>query len=193
MSGGAGTIDRAFGICVGLAMLLGADSIAWAQSSADELEMAWNHRELKIKARNADLKLVLSRLAETAGISIRYPESLEREITLDKRRISMDQALDILLKGLNHIVIYSGPDAGGARIDEVLVLEDPGKARSGLPPRTGTSSAKRQSRLLASYLRQMNSLKQRLAKVDENSSRGKRYQSSIERLEKDIQRIKDQM
>ena len=170
-----------------LVLFLSAGSFSWAQPFSENLEMVWKNRQLQIKAQDVDLKLVLSRLARVTHISIRFPASLQKKVTLERSRMSMVQALEILLRGIDHVVVYSGPNAKKARVNEVLVLTT-AKAKR---PRPGNPVDNRLKRQIKSYQRQMDSLKLRLSKIDENSRQGKQIQRNISRLEKRLQQVQD--
>lgn len=175
-------------IFIFVALLMAGKSIVWGQPLSENLEMAWKNRRLQIKAENADLKQVLSRLAHTAHISIHYPASLQKKITLERSRISLEQALERLLKGTSYVVVYSGPNAKDARVNEVLVMETAGNRRK--PGGPVENHLKKQ---IQSYLRQINALRLRLSKIDGNSNQGRQIQRNISRLEKTIQRIQGRM
>lgn len=142
---------------------------------------------LKIEARNVDLKEMFSKLAETAHITIEYPVSLQKTVTMKRSGISMADALKEMLKGINYAIFYSGTRSHEARISKVLVFSE------SEPRKPLSAREKRLTRRIQSYQKQIDTLRRRLASLDANSSRGRRYSNRIRRLEKSIQRLKRQI
>lgn len=160
---------------------------SFAQRSDHELSMRLQNRSLQLTVRNADLRKVLEKLAVTAGITIEYPAGLEKTISLSKRDISVNSALKAILKGINYIVFYTGPGPKQAYVTKVKVLDE-AEARKAVSGR-----ARQLSRRIEMYRRQIASLRQRLATIAPDSTRGRRYTSRIERLERNIERLERQM
>jgi hypothetical protein len=92
-----------------------------------------------------------------------------------------------MLKGINYVVIYSGPSQQHAEIEEVIVLTK--YRRRQLPP----GKARRLNQRINRYNRQIDSLKQRLTQVAADSRRGKRYTRQINRWAKIVQRLEKQL
>jgi hypothetical protein len=72
-------------------------------------------------ANDAYLKNVLFKLAEKSNFYIQVPVSLNKKITINKKEISLRDALRKLLKGLNHAIVYSVSSKKQATISEVYV------------------------------------------------------------------------
>jgi hypothetical protein len=157
------------------------------QASSLNLSLDKDNRLLQIEARNVDLEEVFSRLAETANITIEYPASLQKKVTMDRSGISIADALQEMLKGINHVIFYSGARSNKARISKVLVLGEPE------PRKPISAREKRLAGRIQSYQKRIENFRRRLSSVDANSSRGKRYSNQIRRLEKNIQRLKRQI
>jgi len=167
--------------------MAGTGVVQCVQASSLNLSLNKGQRLLQIEARDVDLKEIFSKLAETAHITIEYPVSLHKTVTIKRSNISITDALKEMLKGINHVIFYSGARSNKARVSKVLVLSE-------AEPRKPLSiREKRLARRIQSYRRQIDSYRRRLSEVDPNSSRGKRYSSRIRRLEKSIQRFERQM
>jgi hypothetical protein len=174
----------AFIVC----QLLAVCRLSHAQDSSLALNISQDDRSLQIVAEGADLKKVLSALASAANIAITYPIALDKKVFLDKRGLSVGEALRLLLKGMNHVIIYSGPSSKKANVKKVLVL---GKKTKRQP--ISQRKARQLNQRKKAYQRQIESLKRRLAKLDPNSQRGKRYLNRINRLESSIEGLQRQM
>lgn len=156
---------------------------ASAQTAASDVQMQYDRRSLRIRARNADLKRVLTTLAETVDITIDYPETLERRVTLNRRSVTIEDALDAMLIGINHVIFYSGRGPDETEITRVTII---GKA----PHRQPTSPRQRQlTARIAAYNRQIAVWQRRLSAMDADSARGRRYADRIRRLEQRIERL----
>jgi predicted RNase H-like nuclease (RuvC/YqgF family) len=106
---------------------------------------------------------------------------------MNRQDISVGQAIKEMLKGINHVVIYSGPSQQRAEIEEVIVLTKTRRRR--LPP----GKARRLNQQINRYNRQIDSLKQRLARVASDSRRGKRYTRQLRRIQKKIENLEKQL
>ena len=161
--------------------------ICHAQNAEPTVQIHYANHAIKITAENADIRSVLDELAKTADIIIYYPRLLNKTVTMNRQAISVDQALKEMLKGINYVVIYSGPSQQHAEIEEVIVMTK--SRRRQLPP----GKARRLNQQINQYNRQIDSLKQRLQRVASDSRRGKRYTRQINRLEKKIGRLERQL
>jgi hypothetical protein len=157
------------------------------QASSLNLSLNKGQRLLQIEARDVDLKEIFSKLAETAHITIEYPVSLQKTVTIKRSDISISDALKEMLKGINHVIFYSGSRSNKARVSKVLVLSE------SEPRKPLSIRGKRLARRIQSYRKQIDSYRRRLSEVDPNSIRGKRYSNRIRRLEKSIQRFERQI
>jgi len=157
------------------------------QASSLNLSLDKNQRMLQIEARNVDLKEIFSKLAETVPITIEYPVSLQKTVTMKRSGISVADALKEMLRGINYVIFYSGTRSHKARISKVLVFSE------SEPRKPLSNREKRLARRIQSYRKQIDTLRRRLSSVDAGSSRGKRYSSRIRRLERSIQRLERQI
>ena len=169
-----------------LSGLVWVQETACSETNAD-IDISMAGGLLDISASNADLKSVLSLLAQRADISISFPSTLEKTITIHKQGLTLREAIESLSRGFNRVIVYSGPSKKKAAISEVIVLK-----RTQISAGRKTAQNRTQQRI-DSYERQIESIRKRLARMDPNSSQGRRYTSRIKRIEKNIRRLKDQM
>ena len=156
---------------------------------SNDYHLTYEKNRISISASNADLKSILTDIAQKASISIQYPESLDKKITIQLNKISLKRALRRLLKDFNYSIVYTGTKKHSS-ISEVHIL-DTKKAAS-----TSTTNRNNDTRIttrIKSYERRIESMKKSLSSVDENSARGKRYLRQIESYEKNIERLKKQL
>lgn len=173
-------------IFVFLNHLITASHFLYAQSSNQNLSITYENRLLTISAKDADLKNVLLKLAEKTNTQITFPGSLEKQVTINKKSVSLREALKSLLHGLNHAIIYSVTNKKNVIISRVRVFADSKKSS------LSQTANRRITNRIRAYERQIRSLKNNLSRVDENSRRGKSYLSRISRLEEKIRSLERQ-
>jgi len=157
-----------------------------AQSSDQKLRITYNNNLINISAEDADLQYVLLKIADNTNIYVRFPATLEKKITISKKKISLRDALKTILRGLNYAIIYSGSDENQTFISKVFVFNKSKKSKQ-----QRVNEARIANRMRA-YEKQIESLKKNLLKIDESSSRGKRYLRRIRILEKRMERLQGQ-
>jgi hypothetical protein len=167
-----------------LAFLVSVTSLTHAQSSNQKYRIDYDNHLLTLSAKKANLKRLLTRVAEETGILIRFPKNLKKEVTIKLSSVSLRKALRRLLKGESYALIYKG-----SAISEVYVVSKP----------SGRSIAKnykrpidRKERIRASIRRYENrlvTLKNRMERINENSPRGKVIMRQIRSTEKTIERL----
>ena len=191
-------------------LLTSANSSLYAESTNQNILITYKENVLSIRAKDADLKKVLFELADETNIDIQLPLSLDKKITINRSGISLNEGLKDILKDLNYIILYSGIKDNKLLISKVIIFqkskisttlpdgkiqqtnseipstknEEPSATREG-------SSVTREDSLAARikfYERQIESLKQRLTKIDENSRLGRKYSRQIKRFEKLIEK-----
>ena len=196
-------------------LLTSANSSLYAESTNQNILITYKENVLSISAKDADLKKVLFELADETNIDIQLPLSLDKKITINRSGISLNEGLKDILKDLNYIILYSGIEDNNVLISKVIIFqksntsttlpdgkiqqtnseipstenEEPSATREG-------SSVTREDSLAARikfYERQIESLKQRLTKIDENSRLGRKYSSQIKRFEKLIEKNEIQL
>lgn len=161
-------------------------SASSADAADSKLQIKYQDRRLTIAAENADIKTVLSKIAEKANILIRIPNSITKRITCNKQKASLKEALQSLLKGMNHAIIYQKQSQTQSRIAKVLVYPEATLSTADI------NANRRLDGRIRSYERQIESLKNRLSKVDQNSARGKNYTKRIRGIEQKIERLERQ-
>ena len=153
---------------------------------SNNYQISFENNLLSLSAKKADLKNILNDISKIRDISIRFPPSLDKKITLKIKEISIREGLERLLKDFNYSIIYSGPKKQAA-ISDVFVFKQNKKSAQ--------LSAKdnRIANRIKSYEKRIESLKNNLSKVDENSTRGRSYLNRIRSYEKNIERLRAQL
>jgi predicted RNase H-like nuclease (RuvC/YqgF family) len=141
-------------------------------------------------AENADLKQVLLKLEDKTGIDVTFPNSLEKKITARMSGISLSEALPRLLGGVNYAIIHSGSKKTRTVVSEVFVFKKSKRSRTPFQAGALRSSERQIANRIRNYERRIKSLKKNLSKVDQNSSRGKRYLRQIRSYEHTIEKLK---
>ena len=95
--------------------------MSYAQTFKQNLRIEYNKNLITISAQNADLKNVLLKLAKKTNIMVRFPDSLEKKITIKLSKHSLNEALSRILKGLDHAIIYSASKNNRTVVSEVIV------------------------------------------------------------------------
>ena len=191
-------------------LLTSANSSLYAESTNQNILITYKENVLSIRAKDADLKKVLFELADETNIDIQLPLSLDKKITINRSGISLNEGLKDILKDLNYIILYSGIEDNNVLISKVIIFQKSNtsttlpdgkiqQTNSEIPSTENEepsatredSSVTREDSLAARikfYERQIESLKQRLTKIDENSRLGRKYSSQIKRFEKLIEK-----
>ena len=184
-------------------LLTSANSSLYAESTNQNILITYKENVLSIRAKDADLKKVLFELADETNIDIQLPLSLDKKITINRSGISLNEGLKDILKDLNYIILYSGIKDNKLLISKVIIFQKSNtsttlpdgkiqQTNSEIPStKNEEPSATREDSLAARikfYERQIESLKQRLTKIDENSRLGRKYSSQIKRFEKLIEK-----
>lgn len=176
-----------------LVSLPAADRL-FAQGAPTKLEINYQNRLLSVTAENVDIKDFFSRLAEKAHITIAYPATLDKRITLNRENVSLKSFLSSFLRNMNHVIIYSGSDAKNSRISEVHIY--PKSTVSRLPRSSGASVSNRSQdrirRRIDSYKKIVEKLRETLSGVGEDSSRAQVYRNRIQRYEERIKNLENQ-
>jgi predicted RNase H-like nuclease (RuvC/YqgF family) len=173
------------------AFFVSVTSLTHAQSSGQTFRVDYDNGLLTVSAKKADLNRLLTQIAQRAGIHVRFPRNLSKQITIRFSGVSLRKALRRLLKGEDYALIYclSGKRKASA-ISEVYVLpksSGPRISRQYKRPRT------REERIRASitrYEKRLETLKNRMATVDEESRRGRLIGNQIRSTEKIIERLR---
>jgi predicted RNase H-like nuclease (RuvC/YqgF family) len=162
-----------------------------AQSSGQSFRIDYDNGLLTLSAEKADLSSLLTQIAQRASIHVRFPKSLNKEITIKLSRVSLKKALCRLLKGEDYALLYSvSGKHKPAAISEVFVLSKstgPSSSRQHERPK-GREEVIRAS--IGRYEKRLETLKSRMTTVDEGSRRGKLIGNQIRSTEKSIERLR---
>lgn len=161
--------------------------LAWAGNSDLKLKISRDGRSLEIVSVQADIKAVLAELSQAANLAISYPTTLEKKITLNRAGLSIGETLEVVLRGINHVILYSGPSRKTARIKKVFVLNKKARRRP-----ISRHKERQLNRRIQTYRHRINSLKRRLADMEPTSPQGRRYQNRISRLKRTLERLEQQ-
>jgi hypothetical protein len=119
----------ALGPCVGEADASDPANRAWVVSLAGE--------RLTVQVDKAPLRLVLAELARQGGFRVHLSERLDAPVvSVHFERLPLDDAIERLLAGWAHAVIYAAKSVeqgrSALRITEVLVFEAPSSSNEGV-------------------------------------------------------------
>lgn len=167
-------------------LVIGSSLLFAVDFSSKNYQLSVEKNILSISAEKADLKSILSDIAKIKDISIQYPASLDKKITIKIKEISLRDALERLLKDLNFSIIYSGSKKKAVISEIFIYKQSTGSSRV-------STADKRIINRIKSYERRIQSLKNNLSKVDENSSRGRSFLNRIRSYEKNIERLRSQL
>jgi hypothetical protein len=164
-------------------------SLSSAQTFKQNLRIEYNKNLITISAQNADLKNVLLKLAKKTNIMVRFPDSLEKKITIKLSKQSLNEALSRILKGLNHAIIYSASKKNRTVVSEVLVYNKSVsyKVSNRSKPRGRKIN---RSRLLKSLERRLKNLNKKYSLGNISSSQRERYLKQIRAYENKIEELK---
>jgi len=164
-------------------------SLSYAQTFKQNLRIEYNKNLITISAQNADLKNVLLKLAKKTNIMVRFPDSLEKKITIKLSKHSLNEALSRILKGLDHAIIYSASKKNRTVVAEVIVYS---KSESSKISNRSKSRGKNinSSRLLKSLERRLKNLNKKWSFGNLSSSQRERYLKQIRAYESNIEKLK---
>jgi type II secretory pathway component GspD/PulD (secretin) len=163
------------------------NSLVYAQPYNRKFHIDYKNNLLSISAQDADLKNVLFKVADKTGIYVRFPNSLKKQITIRISGLSLKKTLSRLLKGMNHAVVYSGSRKNRATVSGVFVFKRLKKSRISSRARV---RERQLSHRIRYYERRLESLKQKLLKVNRNSRQGKSYLRQIRSNENILENLK---
>jgi len=161
--------------------------LSYAQTFKQNLRIEYNKNLITISAQNANLKNVLLKLAKKTNIMVRFPDSLEKKITIKLSKHSLNEALSRILKGLNHAIIYSASKKNRTVVSEVLVYNKSERSRVSSRSRSRDENTARRIRL---YENRLKTLNKKLSEGNASSSQRKRYLKQIRRYENVIENLK---
>ena len=162
-----------------------SDSYA-SDFSSKNYKLTFQNNLLSISAENADLKNILTDIAKTKGVSMRFPDSMDTKITIKISESTLQDVLERLLKDFNYSIIYSSSKKRDKISDVFIFMQN---------KETPQMRAKdnRIANSIKSYERRIESLKNSLSRVGENSTRGRSYLNRIRSYERRIETLKRQL
>ena len=166
-----------------LFLLIVNKPFVYAAGFSDNIKINYTNDRFTITAIDAQLSDVLQKIEDKADILIHFPDSLDKQITIHKKKATLKNALKCLLRGFDHLFVYSGLNKKMAAISEVFVLKEH------KPSNHRVANNKRLSNTINAYKKKIESLRKNLSRVGYNSSQGKRYLRRIKNYENKIQRI----
>jgi predicted RNase H-like nuclease (RuvC/YqgF family) len=163
---------------------------AYPQTPGNGVELEYHDNRVSLKADKVDIKTILLRISTATGIYVKFPRGLEKEITIDIKNMPLAKALKKLLRGINHIVIYSEQKKSHAvTVSKVFVYDQAKGSYTSGGARVSSVREKRIANQIESYKKRIERLTQRLNSVDASSSLGQRYTRQIESYKKTIERL----
>jgi predicted RNase H-like nuclease (RuvC/YqgF family) len=163
------------------------NSSIYAQASNIKFRIDYKNNLLTVSAQHADLKNILLKIADKTGVSVRFPSSLKKQITIRISGLSLEETLSRLLKGINYALVYSGSRKKRAIVSEVFVFKK--LERSRISRRTRVRE-RQLSHRIRNYESRLKSLKKKLSKVNKNTRQGKSYLRQIRSYEKTLENLK---
>jgi predicted RNase H-like nuclease (RuvC/YqgF family) len=176
------------------AFFISVTSWTHAQGPGQTFDMDYNNGLLTVSAEKADLTRLLTQIAQRAGIQVRFPTNLTKQITIKFSGVSLKKALPRLLQGQNYALVYSvtGKHKPGS-ISEVYVLPESSASRTSrqYKQRRDRNEVTRAS--IARYEKRLDTLKNRMTSLDEESRRGRLIRNQIRSIEKTVERLRTRL
>ena len=161
------------------------------QAADDNIQMNYEDHLLTLKAQDADIKNILLKISDLAGIYVRFPQAIEKQITIELDKVPLAKALKKLLRGLNHAVIYSFSDKKNrARVAGVYVMQKSKGVSTGSFSSINSQRESIITRRIQHYEKTIQSLNERLSRVDPNSPLGQRYTRQIQTYQKSLDSLR---
>ncbi len=193
-------------------------SLPSVQGQDEKLRIAYDDAGfLSVALENADLQEVLTALAEKTGISVKSPENLQKSITVQFDRISLEEGLHRILRDIDHVLIFApANEKGEAEIVSGVFISpeeaEGSKSRRTQKPSTVRSTPEREVEstltteeglaseretdeeeeaedpLIERYERQLDQLEEQMEMVEEGSPQEKAIMSRITRLRNQLEK-----
>ncbi|MFH1931738.1 MAG: hypothetical protein ABIN18_09150 [Pseudomonadota bacterium] len=159
-------------------------SLTHAQNSSQQYRINYDKGLLSLSAKKANLEMLLTDLSKKTGIPFRFPRNLKNQITIRLSNVPLRKGLRRLLKDQNYALIYKG-----SAISEVYIVP---KSRGRSISRNYKRSRVQEERIRASlkrYEKRLETLKDRMTAVNEDSRRGRIIMKQIHSTEKIVERL----
>jgi hypothetical protein len=178
---------RIFNLIISVMVSTSVTSLSYAQTFDPNLRIDYENKLLTLSAQQADLKNILLEISNKTGVYVRFPSSLNKQITTKMSRVSLTKALVKLLKGTNYAIIYSGSGKNHAVVSKVFVYTK--SERSRISGRS-ISQDNRLAARIKTYEKRIELMNKKLSHLDKNSRMAKRYVKQIRSYENIIENLK---
>ncbi len=162
-------------------------SLSHSQTFNPNLHIDYKNNLLSLSVQKADLKDVLLELSAKTGIYVKFPSSLKKQITTKMFHVSLNKALSKILKGTNHVIIYSGSGKNQAVVSKVFVYT---KAKRSMISGRSIQQENIIASRISTYEKRVQLMNKKLSQIDKNSRLGKRYSKQISAYENMIENLK---
>jgi hypothetical protein len=161
---------------------------------AQDYRISYDNGLLTLSADKADIKTILLSISKKTNVFIQYPSKLKKQITIKLSNVSIRNALSRLLKGQDYAIIYTASKKhNNESISEVYVLPEQWGNRKPARYQPRVRRENRMERSLRNYERRLDSLRNRLTKVNQRSREGRRILGQIRSIEKTIERLQKKL
>jgi hypothetical protein len=154
---------------------------------AQDYHMSCDNGLITLSADKVDLKTILLSITKETNIFIQFPKALQKQITIELSDVSIRNALKRLLLGYDYAIIYSASKKSNPNsISKVYVLPEQWGHRK---PASSQIKSPKANNLLRNYNRRLDSLRDRLTKVERGSHTERRILRQIQSIEKTVERL----
>lgn len=173
--------------------------VSAVQAAAGDIQVSYQDQLLTLKAQEVDIKTILLRISDETGVFVRFPKTIEKQVSVELTDTPLAKALKKLLRGLNHAIIYTSFKKNqGARVAQVHVFKEAkgGSARTYSSSNSSSSGNRGQAivaRRIENYEKRIESLNARLSRLDADSPQAKRYTRQIQSYQRTLERLREQM
>ena len=176
-----------------LAGMLLTVKLAAAQQPDPTVKIDYRDRLLSLSAENVDITEIFRHLAAETGITISFPATMQKKISIQIIEETLPDTLRKLLIGLNHSIVYSttvAPPHEFAQATRVYVF---GKAAGSRSNSRSSSTQRRLAQKIQHYERRILYLKKAMEGIHPNSVRYERYSKRLKRYENLLDRLNRQI
>ncbi len=165
-------------------------------ATGSKLQLECHKDLISVSADNAEIKNILLKLNAEANIVVKFPDELQKTITIELSDITIERALTKILRGIDHVIVYSMPaDTTNAQVSEIHVFgayENSGYSENPSSTKQSAPHSKQIKNSITSYEKRIQSAQQRINTMPEDSPASKRYQLQIRSYKRIIERLKSQ-
>ena len=180
--------------CYIFAAVICGSFLIHSNAFAQDYRISYDNGLITLFAEDADIKAILSGISEKTNIFIQFPKALKEQITIKLTKVTLRNALSRILKGQDYAIIYSTLRKPSRHpIAKVYVLPEQWGSRKPARSQPRSPQEKRIERSLNNYRKRLDSLRNRLWRVDRGSIQEKRTQRQIRSMEKTIERLEKRL